>query len=54
MFFEIFFGVLAALTVYSVIACAICFSSAFKKFMMKKLMGDITDSVSTESDEEEF
>lgn len=54
MFFEIFFAVLAALVVYSVIAFAIFYSSAFQKFMSKMIWKSVDNSSSIANDEEEF
>lgn len=54
MFFEIFFAVLAALVVYSVIAFAIFYSSAFQKFMSKLIWKNVNNSSIAEDDEEEF
>jgi hypothetical protein len=54
MFFEIFFAVLTALVVYSVIAFVIFYSSAFQKFMSKLIWKSVANSSSIEDDEEKF
>jgi hypothetical protein len=54
MFFEIFFAVLAAMVVYSVVTFVVVYRTAFKKFVCKLIWENSDDLFATKDDEEEF